>query len=116
MIPARFEVKVVGVSFHDDYPENLHRLRETAVMGGGEVEGSLIREPDNPHDPNAVAVLIAGQIVGHVPAFLAEKLGPDIDAGVRYTVDTACVLVNPEHEDRPGLLITCVRVPTEVPA
>lgn len=116
-VASRFSVKVVGVSFHPDYPENLHRLR--ALGGGeagGEVEGSLIREPDNPHDPNAVAVFMGGSVIGHVPAFLAERLGPEIDAGARFAVDTAAVLVNPDHPDRPGLEIFCVRIPVEVPA
>lgn len=111
MIPERFSVKVRGVSFHPEYPENLHRLR--ALGGGeagGEIEGSLIREPDNTHDPNAVAVLMAGQIVGHVPRGLAERLGPEIDDGARFAVDTAAVLVDPDHEDRPGLEIFCVRM------
>lgn len=34
----------------------------------------LCFEPDNPHDPNAVAVLIQGMVVGYVPRSLAAGL------------------------------------------
>lgn len=108
MVASRFSVKVVGVTFHDEYPGNLHALRERFAKGVG--EASLIREPDNQYDPYAVAVLAGGEIIGHVPRFLAEKLAPELDAGTRFRVVSAEVLVNPEHEDRPGFLIECERV------
>lgn len=107
-LAKRFSVKVVGVSFHDDYPDSLYALRDRCTLGSS--EASLIREPTNEYDPNAVAVLAGGSIIGHVPRGLAERLGPEIDAGERYVVVSAEVLVHPEHEDRPGLLIECERV------
>jgi HIRAN domain len=43
---------------------------------------SLRRDPDNPHDPNAIAVDAAGgEQVGWVPRELAVELAPDLDAG-----------------------------------
>lgn len=108
MVARRFFVKVRGVSFHPGYPQSLYALRERLAKAEG--EASLIREPENPHDPNAVAVLAGGDIIGHVPAGLAERLGPEIDRGTLYRVVSADVLVNPEHEDKPGLLIECERV------
>lgn len=106
-IAKRFSVKVVGLTFHDGYPDSLHALRERFAKGAG--EASLIREPDNQYDANAVAVLAAGDIIGHVPAYLAEKLAPELDAGHTFRVVTAEVLVNPDHPDRPGFLIECER-------
>ena len=43
----------------------------------------LRRDPDNPHDPNAIAVHAAegGEQVGWVPRELAAELAPEIDAG-----------------------------------
>jgi hypothetical protein len=42
----------------------------------------LLRQPENPHDPNAIAVHAAGgEQVGWVPRDLAEELAPEIDAG-----------------------------------
>lgn len=34
----------------------------------------LIPEPQNPHDPNAVMVIIAGELVGYVPADLCLQI------------------------------------------
>jgi hypothetical protein len=36
----------------------------------------LLREPENPHDPHAVAVLLAsGELLGYVPRELAPRVG-----------------------------------------
>ncbi len=42
---------------------------------------ALRRDPDNPHDPNAIAVDAGGQQVGWVPRELAAELAPELDAG-----------------------------------
>jgi HIRAN domain len=41
----------------------------------------LRRDPDNEHDPNAIAVLAGGEQVGWVPRELAAELAPELDAG-----------------------------------
>jgi hypothetical protein len=46
---------------------------------------ALVREPDNPHDPNAIRVEIAGFYLGYVPRHIAKDLAPLIDRGERYT-------------------------------
>jgi hypothetical protein len=104
MIGERFATRVAGVSFAGDYPVNLYRLRDLMM---GPTEASLIREPDNQFDPNAVAVLCAGDVIGHVPATIAARLAPVMDGGARYRVTGAAVLVNPEHPERPGFEIVC---------
>ena len=40
-----------------------------------------LREPDNPHDENAIALWSALAQVGHVPACTAAMLAPVMDAG-----------------------------------
>ena len=43
---------------------------------------ALRRDPDNPHDPNAIAVDVAGgEQVGWVPREVAAVLAPELDAG-----------------------------------
>lgn len=107
MISGRFQVKAVGVSFAPDSPTNLLDL--ALPLADASTEASLIREADNPHDPNAVAVLVAGGIVGHLPATIAARVGPEIDAGSRWRAAYE-VLIDPDHPDRPGLLLMCERV------
>jgi hypothetical protein len=56
-------------------------LASDAVAPGGRLE--LRRDPDNPHDPNAIQVHPAdgGDQVGWVPRELATELAPELDAG-----------------------------------
>jgi hypothetical protein len=71
-------------------------LRVAAVAGAGRHHAEALesedvgpgrplelrRDPDNPHDPNAIAVHApGGPQVGWVPRKLAEELAPDLDAG-----------------------------------
>ncbi|MDH3248460.1 MAG: HIRAN domain-containing protein [Acidimicrobiia bacterium] len=61
-------LEVKGKSFHQD------ELRYIVKTMGREVPAILVPEPDNPYDPNAVAVWVAGLLVGHLsrdeaPAF-----------------------------------------------
>ncbi|MCR5382205.1 MAG: HIRAN domain-containing protein [Lentisphaeria bacterium] len=47
----------------------------------------LVREPDNPHDPNAIRVeapFIHGEKLGYIPRADAEVFAPEIDAGIAY--------------------------------
>lgn len=41
----------------------------------------LRREPNNPHDENAIAVYLKGNKCGYVPATEAAHLAPEIDKG-----------------------------------
>jgi hypothetical protein len=61
--------------------------RELIQLAGGKQRESqyiatnaeLWREPDNPHDRNAVQVLIAGRVVGYLPRAEAERLASMMD-------------------------------------
>ena len=50
-------------------------------MASGKVALTLQREPDNPYDPNAIAVLANGRLAGYIPAKLAMSLAPTMDGG-----------------------------------
>ena len=56
-------------------------LASDAAAPGRPLE--LRRDPDNPHDPNAIAVHPAGggEQLGWVPRELAAELAPELDAG-----------------------------------
>jgi hypothetical protein len=79
---AARRLHVVGVagagSHHAD------ALATPAVAPGMPLE--LRRDPDNPHDPNAVAVYPAGggEQVGWVPRELAAELAPELDADEQW--------------------------------
>jgi hypothetical protein len=54
-------------------------LNRDAVAPGKPL--TLRRDPDNPHDPNAIAVDAEGEQVGWVPREVAEELAPELDTG-----------------------------------
>ena len=68
-------IKLAGVTI-DDAQENIKKF-------GCKDIGSfaLVREPDNPHDPNAIRVELAGLYLGYVPRYIAKDLAPQMDAG-----------------------------------
>jgi single-stranded-DNA-specific exonuclease len=71
-----FPTKVMGVSFEG---------RQNMVAGlvpGYELQ--LLRQPDNPADSNAIAVLYGEMQVGFLRKQIAKHLAPLIDAGIRY--------------------------------
>jgi hypothetical protein len=62
-------------------------LDSEAAAPGRRLE--LRREPDNEHDPNAIAVLAGGERVGWVPRELAAEIAPSLDAGTPWSAVTA---------------------------
>lgn len=55
----------------------------------------LVRDPENPYDPNAVKVVIAGtHQIGFMPRASAEKLAPALDAS-EETIKVAIEIVGP---------------------
>lgn len=52
------------------------------------LRAKLVREPDNPHDPNAIRVeapFIRGEKLGYIPRTEAAVFAPEIDSGITYT-------------------------------
>ncbi|MFO8163932.1 MAG: HIRAN domain-containing protein [Desulfatiglandales bacterium] len=70
--------KIVGVTY-DDAQENIK------IFGCKDIGSfALLREPNNPHDRNAIRVDIGGKKLGYIPRHLAKRLAPEIDAGKRF--------------------------------
>lgn len=114
-------VRVVGLTFRKgNYPQNLHRLSE--VMTQEQAEGIrlgilepeeltvlLVREPDNPADPNAIQVHVPalGRMgwVGFIPKDIAKRLAFRMDNGHLVQAWVSAVPIDPNHLDKPGLEI-----------
>jgi len=125
--PRRLAFKVVGVTFVGGYPQNLYRLQDIAATRYLEAPGSLsnpgqieplpvvlIRNPENPHDTNAIEVHVPALgrsgMIGHVPAGIAARLAPSIDAGAAYHSAVVAVLIHPDNPSNPGIEIRLERV------
>lgn len=79
-----FYTKVAGVSYDN-------RQAVVASLKAGDVL-VLTREPNNPHDPHAIAVSTAdGVQVGYLSARLAARLTPTVDTGARYAATVSQV-------------------------
>jgi len=68
--------KLSGVTFKD-------AQKNIKTFGNKDIGSyALIREPENPHDPNAIRVALFGIIyMGYVPKEIAKDLAPLMDAG-----------------------------------
>lgn len=100
-------VDVVGMTFLDDYPENvlaLWREEQKNPFDNHDRQATLRRNPANPHDPNAIEVHIGGEMFGHLPRDVAADFAPALDQGVEVKV-TAWTRVDQGHMSNPGLSV-----------
>jgi hypothetical protein len=97
----KYYCRVAGVTFAPDYPGNLLRLAIQSPRVPR--EASLIREPDNEHDSNAVVVFMGGRPIGHLPRTVAASLAPRLDAGERFRATDVAILIDDDHPNRPGV-------------
>ncbi|MBV8372815.1 MAG: DEAD/DEAH box helicase [Candidatus Eremiobacteraeota bacterium] len=76
-----FHTKIAGVSFEG----------RQDIIGGLRtgVSLDLIRQPENPHDSNAIAVYYGALPLGYIRKGIAVHLAPAIDAGARYRANVA---------------------------
>jgi hypothetical protein len=70
-------LRVVGVAGAGRH--HADAIASDAVTPGSPLE--LRRDPENEHDPNAIAVQAGGVQVGWVPREVAVELAPELDAG-----------------------------------
>lgn len=82
---------IVGMRYRE--PEEQQYLSD---LEGGEAL-LLVRQPDNPHDSNAVAVMSTDQLLhlGFIPAAKAKDLAPVMDGGGAKTLE--CTYEYPSH-------------------
>ena len=80
-----------------------------AVEPGRPLE--LRRDPDNEHDPNAIAVHAGGQQVGWVPRELAEELAPQLDDGRPWSAIVLREQRRSPRDPRHGLTMLLARAP-----
>ena len=71
---------------------------------------ALMREPENPYDPNAIRVHLGGLFLGYVPRHIAKELAPQMDAGKKLQAFFVQVNEHPKHE-RIGLTVSIEEVP-----
>jgi len=118
MMPTKFSTKAVGLTFvkdddgHDLYPDNLHRVDELNT-DRNQVEmmtAVLIRNPDNPHDANAIEVHVPALgdngMIGHLNKNVAKRLAPELDSGEKnWRAGVQSVNIMPGQEHQPGITI-----------
>lgn len=83
MATKRYKVSLVGMRFHGV------SIADAAMALSG--SASAQREPRNPHDPNAIAIVSQGRKLGHVDRDNAAVIAPLIDMGAtcRVSIDRA---------------------------
>ncbi len=93
---TRFSAPVVGTTATE------HRPAYQRLRGTPNAQLALRREPNNPRDPNAVAVMHGQDRVGYVGRGLAARMAPQMDAGEGFGVSHEFV-THPDYPDNPGL-------------
>ncbi|QGN33942.1 HIRAN domain-containing protein [Microlunatus sp. Gsoil 973] len=74
-VPLDEQIEVTGETYHTKSFRKLFRDKGMPITSAGttlqDQRCVLVPEPWNEHDPNAVAVVIEGHVVGYVPASMA---------------------------------------------
>lgn len=107
MMPEQFLTKVVGVSFAPDYPNNIYAIAKNVVSANAPC--TLVREPDNEFDSNAIRVDVEGNCIGHIPKLISMVLAPKMDNGERWIASVHSIVVSSENVNQPGLKINVWR-------
>jgi HIRAN domain len=96
---------VAGASRH-----HAQALASEAVAPGRPLR--LRRNPENPHDPNAIAVHADGEQLGWVPRELAAELAPRLDAGEHWSAVVLREQRASPRDPRTGLTMLLAAAPT----
>lgn len=79
------QARLAGVTF-DDCQAN---IRKWGCPDIGTY--ALVREPENPYDPNAVRVSLFGIYeMGYLPRWLSKDIAPQMDAGRNFIAEFVC--------------------------
>src|SRR4029453_17985287 len=102
-------LRVAGVAGAGSY--HAEALASDAVAPGAPLE--LRRDPDNPHDANAIQVHPAGggEQIGWVPRELAEELAPDLDGGRPWAAVVLREQRRSPRDPRHGLTMLLAQAP-----
>ena len=78
--------------------------------GPGLCAYQMIREPDNPYDPNAIRVALFGHFtIGYIPKDLAVDLAQEMDLGRELEAEFVCLNTAP-GKDTVGITVDVVEV------
>ena len=99
--------KLAGVTFGD-------AQKNIKLFGCKDINSyALVREPNNPHDPNAIRVALFRRLfLGYVPKAIARELAPEMDAGKRFLAFFVKRNEHPRHK-WVGLEVRIEQVPGE---
>jgi hypothetical protein len=100
--------KLAGVTF-GDHQQNIKLFGNAQELGISEYD--LVREPDNPHDPNAVQVCFGNFSLGYLPKNVARIVGPLMDAGKNLVAKFVSLNRSPYH-DSVGLTVKIIELTT----
>jgi hypothetical protein len=75
-----FFTKVAGVTKRTPDGESRQKIIKE-LSPGDSVE--LVREPENPHDSDAIKVIAGGEHIGYLPSRTATDLAREMDRGAR---------------------------------
>jgi len=90
--------KLVGVTFGNRQKHIFDHARYNSRY-------TLIREPQNPFDKNAILVKANGYDLGYVPRNLAETIAPLIDCGMLLKVKFVRKLIDDKMANPAGIMI-----------
>lgn len=57
----------------------------------------LVREPDNPHDPSAIKVVVGDNCLGYIPRDVASSIAPLMDNGQKLVAEFVRINESPYH-------------------
>lgn len=100
-------ITLAGVTF-GPCQENIKNYACPTELGIDEYE--LVREPDNPADPNAVRVEICGFKFGYIPKEQAQEISSIMDNGQNLAAQFVSVNRSPFH-DTVGLTVRIIERP-----
>lgn len=96
--------RLSGVTF-GDAQENIKRYGMPGL-----IDYDLIREPDNPNDPNAIRVVIFGNdFMGYIPKRIARDIAPMMVNGRIFVAEFYRLNKSPAHKTL-GLTVRIVEV------
>jgi hypothetical protein len=107
LLSGRHDLEVVGESHYQDALWRVAGGRMTERVRV-ETQAMLVREPDNPHDANAISVRIDGSTVGYLcrddaRSYLPGLLKLEARHGARISL-TGVVVGGGIRQDGPGML------------